>query len=249
VVGGETVREELNVAGRGRCVYTQTEGAFTQPNAHVCEHMLGWAYDATKGSEGADLCELYCGNGCFTIALAPNFRSVVATEVSKASVRLAEANLAANGIGNVRVAALSAEEFVQAYSGSHNFRRLERAGIHLEGGWRLPLIATSPAAAGGGSAADAFGGEPHPTGGPVETMVFDRLQTLFVDPPRAGLDATCRALAASFDKVVYVSCNPETLARDLEELTVTHTITRLAAFDQFPYTPHLEAAVLLERRK
>lgn len=33
-------------------------------------------YDATTGSEG-DLAELYCGNGCFTVALAPNFRSVV----------------------------------------------------------------------------------------------------------------------------------------------------------------------------
>ena len=79
-------------------------------------------------------------------------------------------------------------------------------------------------------------------------MVFDQLRTLFVDPPRAGLDATCRKLAATFDRVVYVSCNPQTLARDLEELRATHAVTQVAAFDQFPYTPHLEAGVLLERR-
>ena len=82
----------------------------------------------------------------------------------------------------------------------------------------------------------------------VEPMVFDKLETLFVDPPRAGLDATCRRLAATFDRVVYVSCNPETLSRDLSELSSTHVVTRLAAFDQFPYTAHLEAGVLLERR-
>ena len=76
----------------------------------------------------------------------------------------------------------------------------------------------------------------------------ERLHTLLVDPPRAGLDQTSRALAATFARVVYVSCNPETLARDLAQLSATHTLTRLAAFDQFPYTPHLEAGVLLERR-
>ena len=74
------------------------------------------------------------------------------------------------------------------------------------------------------------------------------MRTLFVAPPRAGLDATCRELAATFDHVVYVSCNPETLARDLAELSATHEVTRLAAFDQFPYTPHLESGVVLVRR-
>lgn len=213
VVNGETVEEVLTVPGRGRCSYMQTEGAFTQPNAGVCAAMLGWAFDATRGLEASDLCELYCGNGCFTVALAPNFRHVIATEISKASVRLAEANLQTNGISNACVARLSAEEFVEAHAGVRRFRRLDEACIEL-------------------GAASAF----------------DRLETLFVDPPRAGLDATCRTLAAGFDRVVYVSCNPETLARDIEELSATHSLVRLAAFDQFPYTPHLECGVVLERR-
>lgn len=258
VVGGETVSESLNVPGRGVCSYTQTEGAFTQPNANVCEAMLGWAFDATRGSEEEDLCELYCGNGCFTVALAPNFRRVVATEVSRASVALANANLADNGITNTRVAAVSAEDFVQAYSGQRSLRRLAMAGIRIEAR-QSGLLAVAPGAAERGSGGSSSGGSGsgggagQPAGdaagdAAVETMSFDRLRTLFVDPPRAGLDATCRKLAATFDKVVYVSCNPETLARDLEELTMTHRVTRLAAFDQFPYTPHLEAGVLLVRR-
>ena len=48
--------------------------------------------------------------------------------------------------------------------------------------------------------------------------------------------------------MVYVSCNPESLSRDVRELSATHEVARLAAFDQFPYTPHLEAGVVLERR-
>ena len=212
VVGGETVQEVLSVRGRGDCFYTQTEGAFTQPNAGVCQHMLSWAVDATRDeSASTDLCELYCGNGCFTIALAPNFRHVIATEMSKASVQLAQANLQDNqGCEHVKVARLTAEDFSDVHLRGRHFQRLDDAGIDLK--------------------------------------IADRMQTLFVDPPRAGLDATCRELAKGFERVLYVSCNPETLARDVAELSSTHRVTRVAAFDQFPYTPHLEAGVLLERR-
>jgi len=90
VVGSDTVRETLAVVpppGGDAASdppqvlhYDQMEGAFSQPNAGVCEQMLGWATDAARGSHDHDLCELYCGNGCFTAALARHFRGVVATE-------------------------------------------------------------------------------------------------------------------------------------------------------------------------
>lgn len=75
-----------------------------------------------------------------------------------------------------------------------------------------------------------------------------RLKTLFVDPPRAGLDDAAREFAARFDHLLYISCNPETLQRDLEALSKTHTITAMAAFDQFPYTHHLEMGVKLVKK-
>lgn len=58
----------------------QIEGSFSQPNGAVCIHMVSWAVQQTRGSEG-DALELYCGNGNFTIPMAQNFRNVVATEV------------------------------------------------------------------------------------------------------------------------------------------------------------------------
>jgi len=74
------------------------------------------------------------------------------------------------------------------------------------------------------------------------------LKTLFVDPPRAGLGEEPCAFAARFDHLLYISCNPETLLRDLEILTRTHTIDAMAAFDQFPYTHHLEMGVKLTKK-
>lgn len=76
-----------------------------------------------------------------------------------------------------------------------------------------------------------------------------RLKTLFVDPPRAGLDEAACAFAARFDHLLYISCNPETLRHDLEILSQTHTIDAMGAFDQFPYTHHLEMGVMLTRRR
>ena len=75
-----------------------------------------------------------------------------------------------------------------------------------------------------------------------------KLETLFVDPPRAGLEPAAIGLARTFDTVVYVSCNPETLADDIEQLSHTHDVTHAAVFDQFPYTRHCEAGVLLKKR-
>ena len=73
VVGSEddTVTEVLKVHGN-ELTYAQQEGAFTQPNAGVCEKMLMWAHDATLNSEG-DLCELYCGGGTFTVRIGRCF--------------------------------------------------------------------------------------------------------------------------------------------------------------------------------
>lgn len=73
------------------------------------------------------------------------------------------------------------------------------------------------------------------------------IDTIFVDPPRAGLDDDSLALAEKFRRIVYISCNPATLARDLKLLTKTHTIRSSALFDQFAYTSHLEAGVILTR--
>ena len=74
------------------------------------------------------------------------------------------------------------------------------------------------------------------------------LKSIFVDPPRAGMDEESCAFAARHDNILYISCNPETLHRDLIYLTKTHDIQRMVMFDQFPYTDHVEMGVKLTKR-
>ena len=55
-------------------------------------------------------------------------------------------------------------------------------------------------------------------------------------------------MAAGFDALLYISCNPHTLAGNLERLCGSHTVRRFALFDQFPYTDHMECGMLLQQR-
>lgn len=72
--------------------------------------------------------------------------------------------------------------------------------------------------------------------------------TVFVDPPRAGLDEKTLAMVQGFENILYISCNPHTLADNLDTLSQSHHIERLALFDQFPYTDHMECGVYLRRK-
>jgi len=73
--------------------------------------------------------------------------------------------------------------------------------------------------------------------------------TVLVDPPRAGLDEGTIGLISGMEHIIYISCNPETLARDLETLTVTHDVVEAAMYDQFPHTEHVESGVFLVKKK
>jgi tRNA (uracil-5-)-methyltransferase len=122
------IDEVLPVMGKN-LMYRQVENSFTQPNAIVNIKMLEWAISVTKNSTG-DLLEFYCGNGNFSIALAQNFRKVLATEIAKASVYSAQYNIVSNNIDNLIIVRLSAEEFTSALKKERKFKRLN--GINLD---------------------------------------------------------------------------------------------------------------------
>ncbi|MBI5241141.1 MAG: 23S rRNA (uracil(1939)-C(5))-methyltransferase RlmD [Elusimicrobia bacterium] len=76
-------------------------------------------------------------------------------------------------------------------------------------------------------------------------------QAAVCDPPRAGLHAAARAVLAAQGPrtLIYVSCNPQSLARDLEALGPAYRLERLEVFDLFPHTEHVETVALLRRNK
>lgn len=73
-------------------------------------------------------------------------------------------------------------------------------------------------------------------------------ETVLVDPPRAGLDAETLKMVSAYSRIIYISCNPDTLAENLDYLTETHEITAAAMFDQFPYTDHVETGIVLKAK-
>ena len=78
-----------------------------------------------------------------------------------------------------------------------------------------------------------------------------RPDIIITDPPRAGMhpDVVNVILCARPQRIVYVSCNPATQARDLEMLCKDYRIMAIQPVDMFPHTPHVENVVMLERKE
>lgn len=72
--------------------------------------------------------------------------------------------------------------------------------------------------------------------------------TVLVDPPRSGLDPESLELVSRFNKIIYISCNPNTLHDNLATLVKTHKIESFALFDQFPFTEHIETGIILSKK-
>ena len=77
-----------------------------------------------------------------------------------------------------------------------------------------------------------------------------RPDIIITDPPRAGMhpDVVKTILRAAPQRIVYVSCNPATQARDLHDLDANYRVVAVQPVDMFPHTPHVENVVLLVRR-
>lgn len=79
---------------------------------------------------------------------------------------------------------------------------------------------------------------------------YGRPDVIITDPPRAGMhdDVTEVILAVEPAKIVYISCNPATQARDLSLLDTKYEVVQVQPVDMFPHTHHVENVVLLEKR-
>lgn len=205
VVGQDYIVETLDIEGH-KYKFNHIENSFTQPNPRVNEQMISWALKNLSGI-GADLLELYCGSGNFTIPFSKKFDKVLATEISKSSINAAKANMALNKVTNIEFVRMSVEEFVQALDGVKVFNRMRDIDI------------------------DSYD-----------------IKSIFVDPPRSGMDETSCEFASRYEHILYISCNPETLLRDLGILSKTHKVVDMALFDQFPYTHHVEMGVKLVKK-
>ena len=205
ILSDEFVTKKLSIDGK-TFSYVQYESGFTQPNPVVNVKMIEWAIAHAKTVGHGDFLESYCGLGNFTLPLSCYFDKVLATEISKGSIKAALENCVLNGIENITFARLSSEEMTEALSEKRAFSRLKD----------------------------------------IDLKSYN-FSTVLVDPPRAGLDEGTIGLIGNIENIIYISCNPETLARDLETLSKTHKVVQAAMYDQFPHTMHVESGVFLTK--
>lgn len=191
-----------------------------------------------------NLLELYCGSGNHTVALAGrHFDFVLGVEIDKRLVKAAAGNLSKNGLNPTQA------RVVQADSQKFCARVLRRQR------WRetIPRDAKSgpirqdkeP-----GQRKNAGMGHGESKSDAKRSGLDVQFSAVLVDPPRAGLDATTLASVKKYRHILYISCNPDALERDLRAgLLQTHVPLRCAFLDHFPYTQHVEAAVYLRKRE
>lgn len=87
----------------------------------------------------------------------------------------------------------------------------------------------------------------------LENLIEERNvkpDVVFVDPPRKGLDEISigNLLKLGTKKIVYISCNPGSLMRDLSKLQEKYTVKNITPVDLFPYTSHCEVIAVLNLR-
>ena len=203
VISDDFVLDELHVNNKPY-KYKIIEGGFSQPNSFVNAHMIEWA--TLHVNNPKDLLELYCGHGNFTIPFAKQFDKVLATEISKSSIKSAKFSCEMNNVENIEFLRMSVEDLTSALKKEREFVRLKDINL------------------------DKY-----------------NFSHVFVDPPRAGIDEKSLEFISQFDTIIYISCNPETLKRDLEFLKDKFEIQDFALFDQFPHTDHIESGVILKK--
>jgi 23S rRNA (uracil1939-C5)-methyltransferase len=82
------------------------------------------------------------------------------------------------------------------------------------------------------------------------SRISDRPDLLIIDPPRAGMhkDVVKQVLEQGVERIIYVSCNPATMARDLGMMQDWYRPVEVQPVDMFPHTYHIEAVTKLEKK-
>ena len=248
----------------GDIAFAISPRSFYQVNPYQTARLYEKAleYADLKGQES--VWDLYCGIGTISLFLARKAGQVYGVEIIPEAIEDARANARRNDIENVHFFVGKAEEVLPGfYEGKGSFA--QRADEPEKG-------THSPAQDCGGHG-QAESGENICDHGQVESrentgalkktegsqekkgrdaVVSDALHpdVIVVDPPRKGCDGIClqTMLRMQPDRIVYVSCDPATLARDLKILCQGgYALKRVCPVDQFPQTTHVETVALLSK--
>lgn len=215
--------------------------SFYQVNPIQTEKLYAKAaeYAGLTGTE--TVLDLYCGVGAIGLYLARQAGKVIGIESVKAAVLDANRNAVINGIVNAVFICGKAEEELPKLLSPSGRSASEPASGRQEGqGDTVPTLGQQ----------DGQGGS-EPASGRQEAQGV-QADVVILDPPRAGCapELLVAAAAAGPQRIVYVSCDPATLARDLRILGgLGYEFVEAQPVDMFPWTNHVETVVLITRVK
>lgn len=195
--------------------------SFYQVNPEQTEKLYSIAMDYAGLTGEESVWDLYCGIGTISLFLSQKAKQVYGVEIVPQAIEDAKNNAKLNGITNAQFFVGKAEEVLP------EFYEQKESVV------RKKLVSESE------SAGDEDASMRHP-------------DVIVVDPPRKGCDEVClnTMLAMQPERIVYVSCDSATLARDLRVLVDGgYRLEKVRAVDQFAHTVHVESVVLLSQQK
>lgn len=261
--------EQLICAGETFDFYTQAP-AFFQVNTHQAGCLVQQVLDALGDIDGARVADLYAGGGTFSIPLAAAGAQVFAVESVGASVRDLRRNALENcvdvdvcgGDAARELAALGADGSAYAGSGSGadccedcstgSGANSADSGVKTAGLLRTAGAARIGHVAGTACTAHVAGTArtAYVAGAARIARAHAALDALVVDPPRAGLAVSVPAdiVKSGAQRMVYVSCDPATLARDIARLQdCGMQLECVQPVDMFPQTFRVECVCLMSK--
>ncbi len=212
--------------------------SFYQVNHDQAQRLYAKAVELADLHGTETVLDLYCGTGTITLALSRSAGRAVGVEIIPQAIEDAKENAVRNGVENVEFFCADAGEAAKRFASQASGIRHQASGDEGHG-FFAPLRMTGN-----------VGTDPST---PLRSAQDDRIggvDVIVVDPPRKGLapDVIDAMVTMSPARIVYVSCDPATLARDVKLFTERgYTLTHAEAFDLFPRTFHIESVVLMSR--
>ena len=199
--------------------------SFYQVNPVQTEELYATALEFASSDENDTVWDLYCGIGTISLYFAKHVKKVYGIEIVPQAIEDAKENAKLNGITNAEFYCGAAEELFPKLMG--DLSSGESSGLLNEN-----------------ESLDESFDEKHSRAGKPDIVV--------VDPPRKGCDAALIDCIGNMSpkKIVYVSCDPATLARDIKLLgEFGYEPVRVRPCDMFPQSTHVETVCLLSNRK
>ncbi len=194
--------------------------SFFQTNSRMAEMLYSCVKKLAGDLKNKVVLDLYCGTGSIAQILAKDSRYVIGIELIEEAVKAAAENARLNGLNNCEFISGDVGEITKMLNG---LRKGEKKGLNTPFNINDDTIS-----------------------------LLNDVNTIIVDPPREGLrfNAVCEILAFNPKDIVYVSCKPTSLAKDIIHFfNAGYEIKKIELVDMFPRTQHVETVCLLSRKE